>query len=341
MRLTAAIAVVFSHSFAISLNNYALDPMVGWTNNQMSFGDLAVSVFFIISGFLITQSYDYRKDPVYFLKARVLRIFPALIVVILLTTFIMGPILTTLSVTDYLKNSQTYLYLRNIFLYPIQYYLPGVFENNILMGVVNGSIWTLIYEVCCYAVVLLLGIFKMLKKSTSIILLAATICISMMPQFPHSDFTYKLNYLCGYFFGGMVLYMFREYIKVNHFYAVISLSIIILSANYGGLVRPAIPLFGAYLVYYFAFNKSFKLSNVSRYGDLSYGVYIYAFPVQQILVYLSNGKMNSTINFVVALIISLIFAFLSWHVVEKNAMKLRKMKIKKTRGNVPVRNVMD
>jgi peptidoglycan/LPS O-acetylase OafA/YrhL len=328
LRLLAAVFVIFSHSFPISSNSYAYEPLVNVTNKQISFGDFAVAIFFIVSGFLITQSYDRSQNIVYFFKARFFRIFPALIFVIALTTFVIGPVLSTLSVEAYFSNTQTYHYLSNILLYPISYYLPGVFEDNIFKGVVNGSLWTLAYECVCYILVGIMGILRILNKQFILILLLTLFCLSSMNTLPINDFVYKLIYLGCYFTSGMVLYMFRDQIKVSNLYVIISLIVVVISARYGGLVKIAIPLFGSYLLYFIAFHPRVKLHNVSKYGDFSYGLYIYAFPIQQFITYLYGGKMNPMENFTISLICSLICAFISWHIIEKHSLKLRHLKLR-------------
>ena len=132
IRFLAATFVLFSHAYPITTGNNASEPFAIWSKGQMTFGELAVSIFFIISGFLITQSFDRSKDPIYYFKARVLRIFPALIFCVLLSILIVGPIFTEFTIKDYFKDPNTIEYLRTITLYFIQYDLPGVFQHNIM-----------------------------------------------------------------------------------------------------------------------------------------------------------------------------------------------------------------
>ena len=96
IRFIAATLVVFSHSYPLTLGNNGSEPFAVFSNGQMTFGELAVSIFFVISGFLITQSYDRSKDLIYYMKARTLRIFPGLIFCVILTVFLLGPFFTRL-----------------------------------------------------------------------------------------------------------------------------------------------------------------------------------------------------------------------------------------------------
>ncbi|MEW9673274.1 hypothetical protein [Ammoniphilus sp. 3BR4] len=99
--------------------------------------------FFVISGFLITQSFDRNPVLKNYLLSRMLRIFPGLIFAVLISTFILGPLVTSLPLNDYLKHPQTYNYMQGILLFLVQYVLPGVFEDNIYKHAVNGSICTI------------------------------------------------------------------------------------------------------------------------------------------------------------------------------------------------------
>jgi peptidoglycan/LPS O-acetylase OafA/YrhL len=164
IRFLAATLVIFSHSYPITTGNNGSEPFGILSNGQMTFGELAVSVFFVISGFLITQSFDRSKNIFYYLKARILRIFPALIMVVILSVFFLGPIFTDLSLKNYFSDPQTIDYFKTITLYWMQFDLPGVFQSNIYPGAVNSSLWTLWFEFFFYIVVAFLGVTKLLNK---------------------------------------------------------------------------------------------------------------------------------------------------------------------------------
>src|SRR5208283_3958352 len=151
IRLAAALMVIFSHSFGLAINWVPKVPFYKGIDNGLGFLDnnfalLGLQIFFIVSGFLITKSYMDNRDPVRFLWARFLRIFPALICVILITTFVIGPLFTVHPLVIYLTSGPTYSYLSNITLYGYTASLPGVFNNTAL----NVPLWTLKYEFAFY-----------------------------------------------------------------------------------------------------------------------------------------------------------------------------------------------
>lgn len=161
LRFIGAALVLFGHSFVFLGRPEPL--AFGW----LPYGPLGVYMFFTISGFLIVKSWNYDPCWYRFLARRALRIFPALAVCILLTLFVLGPALTTVSLTDYFRNPATYLYLLNVILLPI-YSLPGVFADNTFPNAVNGSLWSLPLEFALYLSVagvgLLIGRWRPLAR---------------------------------------------------------------------------------------------------------------------------------------------------------------------------------
>jgi len=167
IRLIASILVVFSHSFNLSHGKVLgkqYEPLMQLSRGKITLGGIAVLVFFVISGFLITASFDKDKNLLSFFRKRCLRIYPGLIVVVILTAFVLGPLMTELPLWDYFKNPETYSYLlNNIGFIRYQDFLPGVFQYNIVPNYINGSLWTLKYELLCYISTALLGYLGFLK----------------------------------------------------------------------------------------------------------------------------------------------------------------------------------
>jgi peptidoglycan/LPS O-acetylase OafA/YrhL len=143
IRFFAASAVIFSHSYPVTANNNK-EILILLSKDQISLGGLAVAVFFTVSGFLICDSWEKSKSLVTFLKSRILRIFPGLFFALLITAFLLGPLVTTLPLKAYFSNIQTYMYMQSIFLHNTnQYYLPGVFVLNIynpITKLINASL---------------------------------------------------------------------------------------------------------------------------------------------------------------------------------------------------------
>ena len=160
IRFVAALAVLVSHAWPIALGADAVQPLEALTG--YSLGGLAVFVFFAASGYFITASFARSRSAEVFLLARALRLFPCLAVSLLLVALIMGPLVSTLGLGDYMTHPNTVTFLlRNITLAFPQYTLPGVFTDQPYPAV-EGSIWTLIHEVACYALVFIAGISGLL-----------------------------------------------------------------------------------------------------------------------------------------------------------------------------------
>jgi peptidoglycan/LPS O-acetylase OafA/YrhL len=327
IRFLAAVLVIFSHAYPLTAHKYDGEFLVSISNNQWSMGALAVAIFFIISGFLISQSYERSLNLMTFIKARMLRIIPGLIVAALFGTFIIGTLVTTLPVKEYLTNQNTYHYLRVIFLFPMQFTLPGVFENSSFNNSINGSLWTIPLEILCYGIVAILGFIGLLKYKKVVLWIFLLSLYAkkylMVYLYPHSFFD-----LFPFFAVGMLIYSYKDKIVLNKWNAMLSFFMIIISLKFGGFVE-IFTIFGAYLIFYFAYNKKIKLSEFSKYGDFSYGIYVYAFPIQQTVTYFNGIEISVFMNIVVSLPITLIIAFFSWHLIEKPALNLKRIKVNK------------
>lgn len=162
LRLLAAFGVLYSHSFVLTRMDYK-EVLIRFTHGATPLAEISVYVFFAISGYLITQS--WLRDPSIkrFMIRRLLRILPALVFVIAVSALIIGPLLTTLSLQEYFSNRAAWNYLSKIFIYPTQYGLPGIFENNPFPIVVNGSLWSLRLEFALYIIVMILGWLGLLR----------------------------------------------------------------------------------------------------------------------------------------------------------------------------------
>lgn len=317
IRFIAASLVIFSHSYPITLGNNESEPLYIISNEQITLGTLGVFIFFSISGFLITKSYDKNKNIFSFIKNRLLRIFPGLFVVIMLSIFILGPIVTNLSTREYFKDFDAYNYLLSIFLYPMQYDLPGVFLDNPHASAVNGSLWSLPIEFTFYFVILFLGVAKLLKRKLILGLFVFSLVL------PYLNIPVGENYidLFRFFIAGSFVYLYREKIPLDWRLAIVSLILIFISLLYGQF-NTVFAICGTYLIFYCSFNQNIKLYNFSKHGDASYGMYIYAFPVQQLIVYYFE-YMPPLQNFLIAFPITAFLAYCSWHWIEKPSMKLK------------------
>lgn len=319
IRLIAAILVIFSHAFALNGKHDIL------YLQQWSFGTLAVSVFFFVSGILITNSFVNSKNVFEYVFARFIRIIPAYIIVILISIFILGTLFTNLELKEYLTKYETYQYLKNLFFFPLYWELPGVFQSNQYYKAINGSLWTLPLEVLCYAYVLSIGFFSLLRNkilSFSVFILVYFLYLS--PDITFNYFGYPSDQILSvflYFSLGVVVYNIKEYLVLDKKIAMLSILILLVSLKFG-FFKEVFIFFGSYLVLYIGYQNPFKYTSFILKNDLSYGIYIYAFPIQQAFINV-YGNMNPLTNFIYSLFITIIFAFMSWKLIEKKSLKLK------------------
>ncbi|MBN8827222.1 MAG: acyltransferase [Sphingobacteriia bacterium] len=325
-RLIAAFGVIIAHSYALYGNEHPF--------YFKRLGEYSVRTFFVISGYLIIASILRSKNIQEYAKKRFLRIYPALFVLIIFSIFILGPIFTVLPLKEYFSNGLTWKYLRNL-VFTINYSLPGVFEKLPLAETVNGSLWSLVYEVKFYFILAFIHICKWTNKKSFLYIFITTLCIftclslSIDIIVSNNLITIKAigkisRFMQGTiaFFIGCLIYLYRDKIKFNYKNAIYAVLAFIISVLFDLSIISFILEFTSfsYLVIYFARLNIPFISNFSRFGDYSYGVYLYGFPIQQALVAL-NLKYNLKIGFYhyifLCIIASLACAFFSWHLVEK------------------------
>jgi peptidoglycan/LPS O-acetylase OafA/YrhL len=326
IRLVAALSVVFSHSFLIAEGSEANEPFVWLTGNQCVLGLVGVFVFFVISGYLVTSSYCRKPVAVDFAARRALRIFPALVVNMLVCALLLGPLVSHLPFRAYLADPGLPAFCRKVLtLDPGPLQLPGVlFADNTVGLLINGSLWTLRYEVMMYAMVMLLGMAGLLRLPVTLALtilgIAAVACERALTPFGDIG---EMAWLLGFFASGMALYFLREWIAFRARYALIAMAALALFVWLGRFIM-LFPLAGAYLVIWFA-RRHDPWLDYSRYaGDLSYGIYIYGWPAEQLVMWLSGGHARWWQVFLGSLLIALPAAWLSWHTIEKWALRRRR-----------------
>jgi len=328
IRLAAAYAVLFAHSYVLSTGHVASDPVthliLRWWGQGL--GTVAVVVFFIVSGFLISASYLHRDNIFAFFEARFLRIFPALIVAVIFCVLVVGVWATSLSTTEYLSHQGTWSFFwHNITLLGgVSFRLPGVFMGNPFQGGVNGSLWTLPIEMYMYAMVMLVGALGVLKQraafNTCVIIFVAILFAMQQKWFQIHGVSANHAGLMMAYIAGVFYYVNRAFIPLN--FGMLAFVVMMLVLLYGTVVWSLAQVFGfAYIVLFVALHPSIRLPNLDKWGDYSYGVYIYAFPVQQLLaMYIKPTPMEM---FVYATLITFPLAILSWKYVEKPALKLK------------------
>ncbi len=334
LRLVAALSVIFSHSFLIAQGTGVNEPLNRLTGNQCMLGLAGVFVFFAISGFLVTQSFEQTQGPLRYLVKRCLRIFPGYIVVLVLTAFVLGPLVTTLPLADYLQRPEPYWYVLDNAVFSLKIHeLPGVlFVDNPVGLEVNGALWSLGYEFEMYLMVLALGLLRLIKVPVCFLLLAfGMACIHFdvkgyLGSWRIGDWDFGFfgdwGWMLGFFASGMLLYKMRH-LRVFHpniaLFAAVGL---VFGALYNQFIL-VFPVFGCYLALYVALNPNLPVIPAARFGDLSYGLYIYGWPSQQAVIWLLHGHAQWWQVFVLATLLAGALAFLSWHLIEKRALRLK------------------
>ncbi len=314
--------------FAFSLIIVHFCTLVGIEQFWFVNGQTRVKAFFTITGFLVVYSYVRRKDIKIYAWKRILRIVPAYVTVVL-CCFLAGALFTTLPVGEYLSAGQTYRYLAaNLsFLNFLEPSLPGLFTNNSETAV-NGSLWSMKFEVLFYALVpLVVWLMKRYKRTMSVCIVVCFALYHFVLDYledsaPDNPLYYQLNHgsfnTMMYFFTGCILLVYFD-VFCRHIRLILPASIALLVVytffdipllNY---VEPLV--FSAFIIGVAYFAK--PLNFLRRYDNISYGLYLYHFPVIQLLIQFGLPSCSVFLTFVVAVLITIIFSLLSWKIVEK------------------------
>lgn len=323
LRLVAATLVLYSHQYA--LLGLPEPSFFGWT----SFGGAGVTIFFFLSGVLVWSSWARDSDLQRFFVRRSLRIFPALGVVVLCSVFLLGPAFSTLRLTNYFAASETWRYLSTVLFLPGNT-LPGVFSNHPLPLEVNGSLWTLRVEFLCYITVAVLGSLKVAPQGLLIAanLLLVVLLASFAPLITGVRFAPHFEMIAVFWWGVFYGYYRRQPWNASTgskltwgFVVAALLGFSLLGAR--ELERMAMLACAAALVH-LAFKVSTGAKLTDPLGDLSYGLYIFAFPVQQMVVHWGKGRdWSFGVYFSLSLLVTGGLAYASWHLVEKRALRFK------------------
>ncbi len=329
--------------------------IVGWHVNAIVTGDLSynempfvwvygyftLAAFFGLSGFLIAGS-ALRLTLNNFLINRGLRIVPALAVEIFLSALILGPIFTTLAIGDYLGSGGTWRYFTNIFGW-INYVLPGVFKDH-PTDIVNNTLWTVPHEIGCYVIMSALMVTGFVRKpwvvaAGAVAVVAIGLGLAAAGVGPQSTglakvlnvlFVGKASRLYVCFILGIFFYLVRHRLPYSWPLFAASVAVCI---GVGALPQPGgtdyplmnliLPLPMCYITAFIGVTRVWT-PEFLRKGDYSYGIYLYGWPLQQMLVALLPDQKSLLLHFLMVVPLVLAFAALSWHFIEKPILALRK-----------------
>ena len=335
IRMIAASSVLITHSFALVTGTGASEPLR--QSLGLTMGTISVHVFFIISGLLVTASLVNKENLIDFFWARSLRIFPALFLMILFVVFFLGPFFTTIDFIDYMKSKETYIYIAkcSTLIFGVRDHLPGVFTDLPFKNSVNGSLWTMPYEVRMYltlaATWLVLQSFNRKYFHAAIVLFA--LASGGKIAFDHFSMTRPEKYieLFFMFFMGASFYTLRNHIRVHGaiFLALIALIAVNLKDAHNFYIVYVVSI--GYLVLYLSYIPFVFIRKYNRLGDYSYGVYIYAFPIQQSIIAM-NPEISIADLIKYSLAMTLALSVISWHVLEKRFLGMKPFLVAKTHG---------
>lgn len=326
LRFLMATLVLISHSYLYSTGTSEAEPLQPWLGRSL--GECAVQVFFILSGVMVAQSFDRSRSIVDFAVARVLRIFPALIVCVLATALVLGPIVASLTPAEYFSSPALYSYIvKTLSLSTGSAPLPGVFETNVYAGFVNSSLWTLKYEVACYVGLGLIGIAGLFHQkwrwvaAGGLIALVATISLSLPSNPDDYGFVENLRYFIVFFFGGVLAYLLRKHVVISGF-VLLPLLLIFVASVRTPFAEVGAVLFLSYGALWAATKTWGPMRGLCNRYDTSFGIYIFAGPIEQTLLWLAPSMAPLLVS-LLAFVIVLPLAFLSWIGIEKPALRLR------------------
>jgi len=320
LRFIAASLVIYGHGPAITGAKGLLDIFVrcGWGTYS---GTIAVYIFFVVSGFMITGSYLRRHHLTDFLWARVLRIFPAYLFCLAISAFVLGALYTTLPMAAYYHNPDVLKYVvQNAKLQSTMVWeLPGVFVDNPKIATVNGAIWTLPAEFRMYLWVALVGVLGVLSRRwlCTVIIIALFGLGIDRPDTATLMISNIYLHVAAMFGLGAVCYLYRSYIPVGWPYVAAAVLLAYLLRN-----TPIYPfIFGVALAQFsFAFAYCLPWYGFNRLGDYSYGIYLWGFPMQQVVAHYFPS-MGPRHNSMYAFMLALAMALMSWHFVEQPALR--------------------
>ena len=275
IRVLAAILVILHHSLVLTMTEQPF--------GMINFGAVAVYCFFFYGGILILKSAERKKNAKDYFRARCLRIFPSLWIVVLLTVFVSGPLLSALPFSGYFGNGETYRYLLNMVLIPV-HTLPGVFQSNPYGPTVNGSLWTLPVEFVCYILCFVFCRLGFSDRKKALYVSPLVVLTAWAAWFALGGNTVLQGAVLPvlFFYLGMLCYIYRDQIPLTWYGAAAALVIWALTAK--AIYWLVTPFALSYVYLYLGFGTRKKTDGFMSGKEISYGIYLAGFPVQQSLI---------------------------------------------------------
>lgn len=342
IRLILASLVIVDHAFP--LGGYGADPFWGLTKGQASLGSLAVAGFFAVSGYLIAKS-GMSGDVIQFMWRRTIRIFPAYWLVLLVTAFLVAPMIWVNGgqplgeYFSFAPNGPVYYFTANwnlnIGTYGIYDLLAATtpYGREVGASAFNGSLWTLIYEWRSYLIIASLVAFGLLTRARIIVPMLAIFflilqliagfnwdaVVALVPAFMADQYMITLGFT---FLVGSVFAVYSKQVVFDDRLGAFTGLLALATLRFGGFSTIG-TIAAVYFILYLAARLPKKLQWIGQKNDYSYGVYIYGFLVQQVLSYMGLYKLGIVPYVLISWLIAMGCAWLSWHILEKHALALK------------------
>ncbi len=326
LRLVFAVLVILSHSYALGLGSNGTEPLFVLTHGQITFGNVSVWAFFVISGFLIAQSWTRSPNPLRFLKRRIARIYPGFIVVALLMALFIVPVAADPATRRPIEIGNFLLQTLRLQVFDVS----PVFVHNAQPNALNGSLWSVPFEFWCYIGILLLGVTGMIRRrwlvaAVFVAAIAWHLYLSITGWVPGGKilgviFGFPLFWaiVLPFFLAGSLFHLFGGTALLRRPLMIAALAILVASDFIPNGLIVTLPICGAYLLLGLAYLPMLRPLNLGRFGDFSYGTYLYAFPIQQLIVKYGGGTMVPMKLFLLAAPLSVGVGALSWFLVERH-----------------------
>lgn len=316
IKLLAALMVILSHSYPLTGNG--TDLLTRLTNGKVGLGIVAVAAFFSFSGFYLSRSLERNDDAILFVRRRMTKIFPPLMVVVLVSVLIIGPAFTTFSMKEYFGDGRTYLYLINTLLIPI-HELPGVFLEAPYDSTINGSLWTLPVEFGCYIFLIILCKAKRNFGSKYINILLGVLLFVVCPyigvvlkQTPIAILASAITPF-SMFCMGHLYWEIRENLIINKYAIFLEAFVLLLGLYTDWFTTIFIIVFPLFLITVTNVNKTWVKKGI--WEDISYEVYLWGWPIGQIIVELFPNipvAIHFVMNVIIVVFIAVIMKKVEW-----------------------------
>jgi peptidoglycan/LPS O-acetylase OafA/YrhL len=329
LRLTFALLVIITHSFQLLDGNSSRDPLVR-VFRTLTLGDLGVDAFFMISGYLVVQSFQNSGSIFSYLQKRALRIYPAFCVSFVICACVIAPLMIP-----------NLMPLRGNFLLRLPAHVVALDSWGIPMtgeGLpdpydhLNGSMWTVAYEFRCYLLVVFCGLLAgpMRLQRSWIVVLTLALLIAMsfpiwMPFSRYVDLFFgepsSAIRFTAMFCSGASFYLFRDRITFRTSYAALA-ALALPVLLFSRFAEQAVALCGAYLIFWFAFRNTPRLHRINNETDISYGTYLYGWPIQKVIIW-SHLSADPYVVLLFSSITAMLVGFVSWRLVEEPCLRLK------------------